>query len=295
MLVCVDNGFDSTKVRMENKLFKFPSKWEQTNDDTETGILKYKGESWVNRGKDDIEVEKTNSMVHKLSTLKALSKCCEYSRSFDLVLDLPLMHYRNKKFREEFKEYMSNPGVDHVNYKGRDKEFIINGCTVAPQGVSALYSDITRYKDRLVGVIDLGGITVDCCIVENLKPITDSIFTVNMGDRIVESAVKTKVNEKYLLNIQDYEIKSIVQNGVSSILGSKEFINQVVSECFDNLFRELRAKNWSLETLDIVLVGGGALKYADILAERISNISIIDNPLYANVNGLYQIGVMLNG
>lgn len=144
MLVCVDNGFDSTKVRTKDRLFKFPSRWEKTNDNSENGILEYQGQKWVNSGKDDIETDKTKSIIHKLCTLKALGENCSYSQKFDLILDLPLIHYRNKQFREEFKEYMSKPRVDYITYKGINKELIINSCIVAPQGISALYSDIKK-------------------------------------------------------------------------------------------------------------------------------------------------------
>lgn len=295
MLVCVDNGYDSTKVRTNNMITKFKSRIEKaTGEHFEKDVIEYNGEKYiVGQGTDDISNDKTQGLVHKLCTLKALGDLTNVTQEFDLIVDLPLNHYRNKDARERFKEYIGEK-INVIKQNGITKKIIINKCTVLPQGISALYSNPSAYKDKVIGIIDIGGLTIDGCIVEDLKPIKETIFTINKGVTILENRIKTLLNQYFFLNIQDYEMPYILKNGIPNReKESKAIIDNAIDEHFEGVLRELKAKNWSLETLELLGIGGGMITFKDVITKYLPNLKVSDNPVYANVNGLYAIGRMI--
>ena len=297
MCVAIDNGYSDTKVKTQSSISSFKSRVEKTTGEIlEKNLIEYMGEKYlIGHGKDDISNDKTKGITHKLCTLKALSDLTENQEEFELILDLPLIHYKNKNFRDEFERYMSTPAVNSVVHGQKYKKLIVRKCTVVPQGIAALYAyDVRQYKNKVIAVLDFGGLTIDGCIVENLKPIKDSMFTINAGSIIFENKIKTTLNEKFFLNVQDYEIPSLIENGVpGSVEESKMIIQKVYDEHFSEVIREMRAKNWSLETISILGIGGGVLKFENVVSRYLPRLKQSESPVYDNVIGLYNIGRMV--
>lgn len=293
-MCAVDNGYFETKIKNSEGMKKFRSKIQKTNGEfMENNIIEYQGETYtIGEGKDDICNDKTKGLVHKLCTLKALGDMTDYSEEFNLVTDLPLGHYKNKQFREEFERYMTTPEINVINHNGKTKRIAIKKCTIVPQGLAALYAnDVRQYKDKMLAVLDIGGKTIDGCVVEGLKPIKESIFTINLGTIILENRIKTALNQKFLLDIQDYEVPYLMKDGIPGLeVESRIVIEEVYNEYFDQLIREMTAKNWSIETLPMVGVGGGLLRLKDIIEFYLPKLKPSQNPIYDNVLGLYNIG-----
>lgn len=289
----VDNGYFNTKVKGERSLL-FRSRVSETEDDRVTGgmVLEYRGCQYrIGEGTDDIEIRKTDGLVHKLCTLAALAQVSEDTEEFKIVVGLPLSHYKNRNFREEFREYMMKPIIHNIRWNGEPKAIVINDCLVFPQGAAALYADNpAQYKNRLVGIVDMGGLTVNGCIFEDLKPIPESMFTINAGTIILYNSIKSALNESFTLNIQDYEIPYLVNDPPEDY---QKIIEDVMEEHFSIIKKEMRRKNWSIETINMLGVGGGILVTKGKAEKYLPNITIARDPLYANAAGLYNVGRMM--
>ncbi|MFT9495873.1 hypothetical protein [Anaerosolibacter sp.] len=297
MCVAIDNGYFDTKVKNQETIRKFKSKIEKaTGNIMEKNVLEYFGERYlIGHGKDDISNDKTRGLTHKLCTLKALADITDTVEEFNIALDLPLIHYKNKAFRDDFERYMTDPAVNVVTQNGKQKKIIIRNCIIAPQGIAALYAyDARQYKNKVIGVLDIGGLTIDGCIVENLTPIKESAFTINAGTIIFENKVKTAFNEEFFLNVQDYEVPYLIENGVPGReIESRILIEKLYDEHFEEVIREMRAKNWSIETVPILGIGGGTLRFEGVFNRYLPTLKPSESPVYDNVLGLYNIGRMI--
>lgn len=289
VILAIDNGYDDTKVKTNEKIYKFKSKIKKTNGNfQDNNIIEYEGEAYnVGDGTNDFFNDKTQGITHKLCVMRALAENIKEDISVNLLLDLPLIHYFNKDFRDEFHDYMSK--LDDFKYNKIDKKIKINNCLVIPQGLSALYAyDISQYENKMLGIIDIGGKTIDGCIIDNLHPLKESMFTINLGTKILENKVKTALNQRFLLNIQDYQVPYILKNEETSEF--KYTIEEVFQEYFNEILQEIIQKNWSVETTDILGIGGGCLLVKDRVDFYLPKFSITNNPVYDNVIGLYNIG-----
>jgi plasmid segregation protein ParM len=290
-IVCIDNGYGDTKVKTENKLYKFTSKIQPAMNN-DGSIIKYNGASYqVGTGHDDIIVDKSNSITHKLCLLKAIAENADDSEEIHVILDLPITHYYNPNYRCDMKKFIKQN--DTINYNDTQKKINVKQIDIYPQGLASLYAnDITQYTNRIIGILDIGALTIDGCIIDNLKPIKESMFSINLGTKILENKIKTKLNQDLLLNLQDYTIPYIIKDGIKNTPEADQIINTVIEEYMINIRREMLGKNWSLEVLDIIGVGGGCLLLKDFL-ELHFNYTESNNPIYDNVLGLWNIGKAL--
>jgi plasmid segregation protein ParM len=297
MQICaIDNGYRDTKVKIIDRTFKYSSKIQNTSEDQVDGIflecdgMKYR----IGIGQDDINIRKTDNNVHKICTLAALAQTMqEETQEFKVVVGLPILHYKNKAFREDFRDYIAKPGIQNVRLNSAKKNIVIKDVLVFAQGGAALYSDpgrIEEYKNSLVAVVDWGGLTINGFVAERMNPIPESIFTVNLGMIILYNRIKTALNEKRSMNIQDYEIPYLM-NGSDKEL--QPIIDEVLEEHFAELKKEMLKKNWSIETLNKVGVGGGFLATGSIPQKYLPKLRIDSDPVYANVKGMYNVGRMV--
>jgi hypothetical protein len=286
MLMCVDNGFKYTKVATASGTYRFASRIQKATALDKNvityGIIDYQ----VGSGSDDLQADKTSSLISKLCLLRALAE--QDADDFDLILDLPIGHYYNEDFRERFGENMGKS--EEILYNGKKRNIRIRSAKVFPQGLAALYAgDINDYKDKAIGILDIGGLTIDGCVIDNLKPLKETIFSANFGTIILENRIKTALNSAFLLNVQDYEVPYLIHSGIDEIPESKAVIDAAVHEYFAALKREMIAKNWSIDTLEIVGTGGGSALLRDYL-ELHFHYTQTENPICGNVLGLYRIG-----
>jgi hypothetical protein len=291
-LCAIDNGFGDTKFKTDEIMSKFRSKAQETTDDItgqtiEMDGIKYK----FGAGQDDIDLQKTHKEVHRICTYAALVQTMkEDAKEFRLVIGLPLMQYKNEQQRDEFRKYIARPGLIIVRLNGQPKRFIIRDSMVFAQGAAALYSDtgkLPELKKSLNAIIDFGSITVNGLICEGLNPIPESMFTVNLGTMILTSRVTTAINTRHGMNVQDYETPYLFSCSPKHL---EQTILETTEGHFEDIIKVMRKKNWSLETLKILGIGGGFLMTKSMTKRYFGNLEIAPNPVYANVLGMYNIG-----
>lgn len=287
MQICgIDHGYHSIKVVTQTKMFNFRSKiLPYTDEDINNNlILEYENKKYaIGIGNNTLDIRKTNNAIYRICTMAALAQCIENIEEFKITTALPMIHYKNKEFREQFKEYIAEPNIINVKLNNNKKIIVIKDIIVFMQGASALYAyNPEQYKNNIIAVIDVGGLTINGCIFEDLKPIVDSIFTINAGMLVLYSKIKNTLNEKQCSNIQDYKIPYLINQ-------QEDFIKEIVDTHFEGVIKEMRAKNWSIETLPMLGIGGGILKIKDTINKYLPKIKITNNPIYDNAIGLYNI------
>jgi len=226
----------------------------------------------------------------------------------NLVTGLPIKYY--EKHKDLFKkELVNNFKIQIKNIKNQfiSKEIEIRKATVIPQGLASYYDFImdieglvtTNIKGGL-GIIDLGGLTIDCVAFNDGELIKDSPISFNDG-------VRTRIFKK----IQDGLDIDISQDLIKKqILAGKDFIKvrnetyefkDIKDYAIDKLAKDiaLQIKNrWeSLLMIDKILITGGATV---LLFENIDKYlngfpcEKIDNqPQFSNCRGYVKLGKAL--
>lgn len=277
--VSIDNGYWATKIAHAGQLANVKSKYTEDPD----GDFEFLGKKYtIGHGSYNIEHDKTNNELHRLTTYYALSKLTHGTEEFNLTVSLPMLHYKGGK--EEFKNYIQGDGTIKTRLENKEKKFQINAVTVFMQGAGALYANNpTELKRGIVGVLDIGGLTAQGCVFENLKPIGETMFQVDAGMIILNNKIKTRLLRDHKVNVQDYEIPYLDLY--------QDTIKEVTQEHFQGIRLEMQKKNWSLDTIPIMCTGGGSLQMGAAGFFRKGFLS--NDPVNDNVKGLQVIGGMI--
>ncbi len=116
MQICaIDNGYFNTKVKTEKQLFKFRSKIQEFNEEQfGADTIDVFGKTYIiGNGKDTIEIKKIDNEVHRICTIAGLSMATNEIEEFKVITALPMIHYLNRDFRNQFKNYLITPNIIH--------------------------------------------------------------------------------------------------------------------------------------------------------------------------------------
>lgn len=296
--IVVDNGYYSTAAYCNTPAFKpinFRSKVESTNLPdvltSNTYLLTYKSTSYlVGEGAEqiDINLNKVNSKLHLLTTLTALGLANKHQElNFKLVANCPLNLY-NKNNKRDLECYLSSRKNVEITIDGCPKIISIDSCLVFPQTLPVVY--VNPQKSNVVGILDIGGLTAQGCITQNQNLIQSSAFTENLGTLILFNSIKKALNSKYNISIKDYEIENIVKFGViSDPINSLKIIDDLCVNHVNNIIKTIKLVGWNLETIVIMLTGGGSLFLEKYLNKVLPNYYLSNDPIFDNVKGLWEV------
>lgn len=295
--VAIDNGFHTTKIHQQSpipKSYSFRSKMAHTTSSLtypNTHSITYKNENYLigdYAEEIDINLNKNNSTLHYLATLTGLALLSPTQNTqYNLVANIPINLY-NQSNKEAFENHLRS--TTPITYALNKKPISISipNVVVFPQSLSALY--VNHIKSNLIGILDLGGMTSQGCICENKNLIHSTIFTENQGILILLNKIKKTLNSTYNINIQDYELESILKNG---LLQDKEkslsLISSICLSHIEQIIKIMKLSGWNLENTEILCVGGGSLLLEPYLSKLLPKYRLSNNPVFDNVLGLWEV------
>ena len=262
--ICINNGYFATKVKTAGKEFMFESKVTKALDKYEANLTLDNEMYRVGVGSNDLELDKTMSFTQKACIKYAIQKAT-VDREVRIMSALPINTYSNKQARDNYKEWLLS--LDRVEQ-----------CEVYPEGAAATLSDLSWYNDKLVCLMDVGGLTINAMIFDNGKLVPGTAFSCQLGSIILENRIRMVLQQNNLVNIPDYQIKYLLNdNGV----------NKVLEEYMEEIRLEIRKMNYPTR-LDFRFTGGGSLKFKNIF-EKYFNAFISNDAVWENVRGLYLL------
>jgi len=301
-LVAIDNGYWNTKVYDGESYIIFRSKVEKSKkvfNFNNTYAIYYNNEDYlVGEGatQTDLQIDKTLNPFHKICTYTALGLLSNFNiTEFNLVLGYPLTYYAS--FKDAFADYIiedcrNNP--ISIEIEGELRRFTINDILVLPQGVGALYVDPLQYENETIGIIDVGGLTINGVLFKNLNVIKNSIFTIQKG---IFNLCATIIRELQMckgIDLKDYELPNVLQKGYTNMQNKPvpevdEFIKSIIERQAYEVFNIAKQNDWSPKT-NIILTGGGAELLAPFIKKYLPNTQISSQPIWDNVEGFYNLG-----
>jgi len=297
--VAIDNGFHTTKIYQQSpipKSYSFRSKFQSTTSPLtypNTHSITYKNNNYLigdHAEEIDINLNKNNSLLHYLTTLTGLgllSSTLTQHIQYNLVANIPINLY-NQSNKEAFENYLRSTTPITYSLNNKPISISIPNVVVFPQALSCIY--VNHIKSNLIGILDCGGITIQGCICENKNLIHSTVFTENQGILILLNKIKKALNAQYNININDYELESILKNG---LLQDKEKSLQIISSIctshIEQIIKIMKLSGWNLENTEILCVGGGSLLLEQYLLKLLPKYRISNNPAMDNVLGLWEV------
>jgi len=307
-IITVDAGKYQTKALLKSNGIKFRTKLEEIDN----SISIDKGKNFHITWKDrhyligdgakyvDYDVSK-HKLQHKLAVYTSCGTLLKNNpdKKVKLVVLAPLQTYTNSQAREEYRQFILNDYRANFELDGQEMALYIEDVTIFAEAIGVSVSNIDRFKDKTVGILDIGGLNVNGIIVKNMKPIRDTEFTINAGSLIVMEKIRKELNKEIKnANIQEYQMDTIMQqsyyNGDKE--HSKEIIQSTLSNHFKDIIQTTKASNWDLKGLDIVVTGGGCLDLGlSNIQSHIPQATLSNNPVWDSCLGGNKVGAMIYG
>ena len=243
----------------------------------------YKGVKYeVGQGQRSIE-RRDDNFVHLLCTYYAVSSQCNDGDHIVLLVALPMGHYLNDLFRNEYISSIkkNNPLICEVN--GAVKRVYIEDVVCYMEGASAVLSNPGVFMGKACGMIDIGGNTVNCAIFNNCNLLSETVTMLDLGTIKMEKQIIDNINLLNGWNVQDYELNYLVHS-------EDPIVKSVISSVYSNNVRDIKnkllEKKWGLGSLPIFFTGGGSLVLSKYIQENFTNYVISKNCLFDNLDGL---------
>lgn len=304
-IISVDSGKHKTKAIMDNKQINFRTKIqevEKTILDTRAGSfnITYKDKNYLlgdGAKLDDFDTTK-KKLQHKLSVYAASTLLNPINESISLVVLSPLSVFMDKDKREEFRQYILDNHTPTFILEDKKRTLKINDVNIFGETVAAAFTNNHLFKNKPCGIIDTGGLNVNGIVLNNMSPITGTEFTINQGGHLISEKIRKELNKQLEINIQEYQMDHILKINYhpKNKEKSSNIIKSILSDHFTEIINTMKANNWDIEGLDIVVTGGGSLLLGmENIKEYLPNSILSKNPVWDNCEGAALVGQMLYG
>jgi len=267
-IISIDHG---------NRLIKtpsvvFPASYGDTSKlpDIANDTLIFEGREYaLTDQRKPVMMDKTENDDYFILTLFALGKELrpnDLVQYVDLLVGLPLQHYKEYKARFEMYFKRSKGMYENISfmYNGSKYSIKINTVNAYPQAHSAALTVASKISEsRIVNIIDIGGYTVDCLQMDNFSPNMELCTSLYLGVNTMFDAVNKKVRAGGKKEIPDKIIEGILSNDLSILKDSSEgriqVVQEVAQEHANKIIAEVAQQGFDLEEDKTVFMGGGAI------------------------------------
>lgn len=280
MIIVTDLGTYSIK---NDKKCLFTSRFEMWSGNNRIGedLLEYNGSIYaMGKGSFDNEFNKArkNYMPNLLLSLDKYMGKNNKLEDIDLVLGLPL---DNLGISQELKDTLSNKTFE---YKLNDveKQVSIKRVAVVGEGIGAYYTiDEHERKSSDICLIDIGGRTSNIAVFKTGKltmKFTIPLGSINLFDSLAAYYNNLEGSNKVAEDIEELIQKKVIKDNEEVIKIKNNFLHSILNEIDRKLDRRLYIGYFS---------GGSSLLIKDQIEEieDMMEIKLVDEPVFANVNG----------
>lgn len=256
----------------------------------------YEGKNYVVG--DENKTDNTNIVLskidlsHKLPVLTAIHQTVPNDASVELYVGLPIHSFYNTNYRKEYVAYYENEGKVALNVNNIKKTFTITKVVAMPESVGHVFN---YPVDSLVGVIDIGFTTIDGAVFKDCAPISNTVFSLVDGANPFKTTVRDELNKELLLNIQPYQMDEILTKGMYGQKSeqAKEIVHRCCIDYLRKIVNEMLKHSWEIQSLPIIFTGGGSILLKDVI-EEFDTFQMSQNPIFDNLDGFGEMGVLLN-
>ena len=239
----------------------------------------------VAEGRAAITEDKVSDESARLLTMVAIAK--ELSTvgvtkaEVVLAVGLPFSDFGREK-KELIKYYEEKPILKY-EFEGIRYEITISKVFVFPQCYSAISQRLGNMKKDYL-VVDIGSKTTDVVYIRNGLPVESKSITIERAMIKWFRQIQGSLQIQYGKNIPENEILKVILKQSSSM--PKSYANHIrlrITEQIEALILELEEREYDLNYINIIYVGGGAIAVKNFTTHK-DNIAY-DCDILANAKG----------
>ena len=209
-----------------------------------------------------------------------------------LAVGLPFSNYGRDK--PKLIDYYNRQNRLEFTYEGKEYSVVIDRVIVCPQCYSAIASRLGNMKGDYL-VVDIGSKTTDVVYVQNGLPIESKSITIEKAMVKWIKEIQREMKVQTGTDIPEHEVMKIVLKEDSNLPGAyMELIRGMLREKMHSLELELAERGYSMEYINLIYVGGGALLARDYAGKYRSHTAY-DCDLCANAKGYEFLARQIEG
>ena len=259
--------------------------------------LFYDGEYFkVGEGRAAITEDKVSDDDARLRTMAAIAMELKgigiHKAEVVLAVGLPFSNYGRDKMK--LIDYYNRQNRLEFTYEGEEYSVVIDKVIVCPQCYSAIASRLGNMKGDYL-VVDIGSKTTDVVYVQNGLPIESKSITIEKAMVKWIKEIQREMKVQTGKDIPEHEIMKIALKEDSNLPGAyAELIRGMLREKMHSLELELAERGYSMEYINLIYVGGGALLARDYAGKYRSHTAY-DCDLCANAKGYEFLARQIEG
>ena len=258
--------------------------------------LFYDGEYFkVGEGRAAITDDKISDDTARLRTMAgiAMELRKEGLHKAKIVLAVGLQFSSFGREKLKLVDYYDQQNTLEFSYEGEEYSVTIVKVIVCPQCYSAIASRLGNMKDDYL-IVDIGSKTTDVVYVRNGLPIESKSITIEKAMVKWIKEIQRDMKIQTGKDIPEHEImKVMLKEGSNLPTVYAELIHGMMREKIHSLELELSERGYSLDYINIIYVGGGALMAREHTG-KFRNHTAYDCDLCANAKGYeFLAGQML--
>lgn len=209
-----------------------------------------------------------------------------------LAVGLPFSNYGRDKMK--LIDYYIQQSVLNFSYEGDDYSVNVEKVIVCPQCYSAIASRLGNMKGDYL-VVDIGSKTTDVVYVQNGLPVESKSITIEKAMVKWIKEIQREMKVQTGKDIPEHEVMKIALKEESNLPGAyMELIRGMLREKMCSLELELAERGYSMDYINIIYVGGGALMARDYAGKYRSHAAY-DCDLCANAKGYEFLARQIEG
>lgn len=245
-------------------------------------------------GENNINKSKYFTNAYKIMFLTALAKCSkEKEIEVNVVFSLPVDDFKNYDLKNRIKNEISSWGTQRIIVDGSEKLININAFDIWVEG-GIVISDMQKYENQKIIVVDIGGYTCDILGFENNK--RTSTKTEKKGIITLKEEIYKAFKEDNNIDLDEtsknelfYGVKKNETYAISNKILELKKYNKFIDNYTNNIFNEIE-KTFSVSDKKIIFIGGGSLELESFLKpfKNDYNFEVIKNGNYINAQANYD-------
>ncbi len=249
--------------------------------------LFYDGEYFkVGEGRAALTEDKISDDMAMLRTMAAaameLRNAGIHKAEIVLAVGLPFSNYGRDKLK--LIDYYNRKNRLDFSYEDEDYSVDITKVIVCPQCYSAIASRLGNMKADYL-IVDIGSKTTDVVYVQNGLPVESRSITIEKAMVKWIKEIQREMKVQTGKDIPEHEVMKIALKEDSNLPAAyAELIRGMLREKIHSLELELAERGYSLDYINIIYVGGGALMARDY-AGKYRGYTAYDCDLCANAKG----------
>ena len=294
------NKADSSKDKLLSFRTSVASHFKDIGSSSDEYTVTFDGETYdvgVVKAKMTDSSSSKNTEVHKICIYTAIARLLgRDDMNVSVAIGCPLDIFINVNEKEKYiKNMLPLNKVIEIKINGTVIRFKVVEANVYPESAGVIYLNMRQYHDKIVNIIDIGGLNVNGCQYDHLRPVKSTLFTANLGgNTLVEDlrdylAATTGEDRSTLWDNQlEYWIKN---NEIPNFEEGNRVISNLKMDKANAILAACKDKQWNLRFSTAIFTGGTSelLKEELKKAFGLTYLAFYADPVFSNAKGFLKM------